>query len=172
MSAKGPYARVYQSIVDDPMFERVFHNDHALATWLRMLLLADAMHPVSAPMTSRNPTVRLLIDCGLVIEKPANRYSMRGLSAERERRSHAARIAAGVRWHSDGNAESMPRRDETSKEEQTNGQSPPQSFMRYPTRKSSYERLPGEAVRLVHDGTHRDADKCGVCHPLPTGVGE
>jgi hypothetical protein len=32
-----------------------------------------------------------------------------------------------------------------------------------------YERLPGEAARLVHDGTHRDADKCGVCHPLPRG---
>ncbi len=50
------------------------------------------------------------------------------------------------------------------------GEGTPQSFMRYPPRKSNYERLPGEAVRLVHDGTHRDADKCGVCHPLPREV--
>jgi hypothetical protein len=126
---KGPYSRVYWSIVDDPMFERVFDNDRALATWLRMLLMADAMYPASAPMTSRNPTVRMLIDCGLVIEKPGNRYTIRGLQAERERRSASARNAAAVRWHSKGNADAMPRRDETSKDEQIGANAPSGTFM-------------------------------------------
>ena len=117
VSAKGPYSRVYHSIVDDPMFEKVFDNDRALAQWLRMLLVADAFWPNSAPMTHRNPTVRLLIDVGLVIPRSGNRYTMRGLEAERERRSASARNAAAVRWQSDRNAIAMPRRDETRIEE-------------------------------------------------------
>lgn len=145
MTSKGPYARVYQSIVDDPMFERVYDNDHALATWLRMLLIADAMWPTSAPMPSRNPTVRLLIDCGLVIPKPGNRYSMRGLDAERERRSALGRIGAAKRWQSDRNAE--PLLDEQSKEEKSNGAS---AFM---------TSAPGR--RDLHDGRH--GRTCSVC---------
>lgn len=132
--AQGHYSRVYLSIIDDPMFERVYSNDRALATWLRMLLIADAMYPVTPPMTSRNPTVRLLIDCGLVIEKPGNHYSIRGLEAERERRSDAGRIGAAVRWHSDRNANALPRRDETSKAETSNGHVPSQTFMGFKRR--------------------------------------
>ena len=47
--AEGPFVKVYQSIVDDPMFTRVFDKP-VLAQWLRMLLLADATYPASAPM--------------------------------------------------------------------------------------------------------------------------
>jgi hypothetical protein len=149
----GPYARVYHGIVDDPMFERVFDNDHALATWLRMLLIADAMWPTSAPMTSRNPTVRMLIDCGLIIQRPGNRYSIRGLDAERTRRSDAARNAAAVRWHSGSNAEVMPSKAEQSKAEQSNGANAPKngSFMGFRPKAGS------------HDGQH---DNCAVCAPL------
>jgi hypothetical protein len=147
----GPYARVYHSVVEDPMFERVFDNDHALATWLRMLLIADAMYPTSAPMPPRNPTVRLLIDCGLVIERPGNRYSIRGLQAEREHRSEVGRNAAAKRWHSEGNAVSMPNRAEHNKAEQNNGANAPQSFMGYRPKSGS------------HEGQHPD---CSVCAPL------
>lgn len=150
-----PYSRVYWSIVDDPMFERVYDNDHALATWLRMLLLADAMYPASAPMTSRNPTVRLLIDCGLVIPKPGNRYSIRGLDAERERRSAIGRNAAAVRYQRERTANAMPRRDETSKDETSNGANAPESgpFMGFRPKPK-----PGS-----HEGQHPN---CGVCEPL------
>jgi hypothetical protein len=148
----GPYARVYHSIVDDPKFERVYGNDKALATWLRMLLVADAMYPTSAPMPHRNPTVQLLIDVGLVVEKSGNRYAIKGLQAERERRSASARNAAAVRWQSKGNADAMPRRDEQSKDEHTasqaNGTSP---FM-------GWRSKPG-----THSGQHPD---CAVCAPL------
>lgn len=155
----GPYSRVYHSIADDPMFERVYANDKALATWLRMLVIADAMYPVSAPMTSRNPTVRLLIDCGLVIEKPGNRYTIRGLTAEREHRSATARNAAAKRWHSGGNADAMPRRDETRRAEQSDARA--SSFMGFRQRPSLGS----------HDGQHAD---CAVCKPLqpdPVGAG-
>ena len=102
--AKGSYVKVYQSIVEDPMFEHVFNNDHALATWLRMLLVADAIWPVSAEMPRRNPTVQLLIRESLVIQRPFNRYSIRGLDAEREHRSASGRHAAALRWQSVPNA--------------------------------------------------------------------
>jgi hypothetical protein len=126
MTAARPYSRVYFEIVDHPRFERVYSNPHALGVWLQMLLTADAMHPMPAPMPPRNPTVRLLIDVGLVIERPGNRYSMRGLSEERERRSDAARNAAAVRWQNGRSAETMPRRDEHRKDETSNGANAPE----------------------------------------------
>jgi len=152
-----PYSRVYHSIADDPMFEKIYGNDKALATWLRMLLIADAMYPTSAPMTHRNPTVRLLIDCGLVIEKPGNRYTIRGLSAERERRSAIGRNAAAKRWESVSNANAMPRRDETRQDEQVGANAPKNgaaSFMGFRQR----QPRPG-----AHEGQHPG---CAVCAPL------
>jgi hypothetical protein len=147
-----PYSRVYHEIVEHPRFERVYGNPHALGVWLQMLLTADAMHPMTPPMPPRNPTVRLLIEVGLVIERPGNRYSMRGLNEERERRSDAARNAAAVRWQSGRNAETMPRRDETRIEEKNgaNAQSTG-SFM-------------GWRGKGLHDGRH--GRSCMVCYPL------
>lgn len=147
--ADKPYSRVYHSIVDDPMFERVFSNDKALATWLRMLLVADAMYPVSAPMPRRNPTVSLLLDVGLVQMRGANRYTIRGLEAERERRSHIGRNAAAARY-------GLPRRDETRRDgvsatPRTNGWS------------HDYQPAPGEALVVRHEGQHPD---CLVCAPM------
>jgi len=118
--ASGPYSRVYWTVVDDPMFEGIFDTP-VLATWLRMLLMADAMYPASAPIGRRNSDVRRLVAAGLVIEKPGNRYSMRGLDAERERRSRAGRNAAAMRWQSGRNADAMPRREEQSKDEKSSG---------------------------------------------------
>ena len=119
-----PYSRIYHEIVDDPDFERVYGNRTALGAWLQMLLTADAMYPASAPMPPRDPTVRLLIASGLVIEKPGNRYSIKGLRAERERRSAIGRNAADKRWQSERNANAMPRRDETSKDKQVGANAP------------------------------------------------
>ena len=123
--ADRPYSRIYHEIVDDPDFERVYGNRTALGAWLQMLLTADAMYPASAPMPPRDPTVRLLIASGLVIEKPGNRYSIKGLQAERERRSASSRIGAVKRWENERNANAMPRRDETSKDKTSNGANAP-----------------------------------------------
>ena len=135
--ASGRYVKVYQSIVEDPQFERVFRDDRALAAWLRMLLMADALYPVTAPMPKPSKAVQLLVDCGLVIEKPGDRYTIRGLAAERERQSAYGRNAAAVRWHSGRNADPMP----TNRTEPN----PSESSAR---------------AQRTHDGRHAD---CIVC---------
>lgn len=151
-----PYSRVYHGIVDDPMFDGIYADNDALAVWLRMLLVADAMYPTTAAMPRRNRAVTSLVAAGLVLERPGNRYTIRGLDAERERRSASARNAAAVRWQNVRNANAMPRRDEHRKEETSNGANAPTE--------------PGIwRGRGTHDGTHGIG--CAVCYPstpLPT----
>lgn len=118
------YARVYHEIVDDPKFERVYDNDAALACWLRCLLLADATYPMPAPIPRRNSAFALLVDVGLIEERTGHRFTVKGLAAERERRSEIGRNAADVRWQSKGNANAMPSRAEQSKDEQIGAKAP------------------------------------------------
>ena len=147
MTTPRPYSRVYHEIVEHPRFERVYRNPSALGTWLQLLLTADAMYPMPAPMPPRTPTVRLLIDCGLVIVRTGNRYSMRGLSEERERRSDAARNAAAMRWQSGRNAEPMPRRDETRLEEKSSAV----ARENRPLTEADRDALLAENMRLMND---------------------
>jgi hypothetical protein len=132
------YARVYHEIVDDPKFRRVYHDDAALGTWLRMLLIADQMYPNSAPMPSDSPSVAVLLRAGLVQKRPGNRYIVTGLEREREMRSQYGRNAAAVRWQSGSNASKA----EQSRAEQEQG------------------LLRGNGT---HDGRHGEA--CVVCYP-------
>jgi hypothetical protein len=94
-----PYVRVYYRIIDDPKFESVFEDDRALATWLRLLLTADATYPAPAPMPigSDRKAVQKLVDVELVDLLPNHRYRMHGLAAEREQRSEHGRKAALAR---------------------------------------------------------------------------
>ncbi len=160
-----PYSRVYFEIVGHPRFERVYRNPHALGTWLQMLLTADAMYPMTPPMPPRNPTVRMLIDVGLVEERPANCYSMRGLEGEREHRSAIGRNAAAVRYQRERSANPVPRRDEQSKEETSNGANAPGATA-LPNGNSMGFRPKEPGVwggASTHDGRH--GETCGVCHP-------
>ena len=112
------YARVYY---DDLMaeFPEVYRDDALLATWLRLLILAEKMWPIGPeiPRSVRIKTYARLVEAGLVEPADDQCYRIRGLDAERSRRQDAARNAAAVRWHSDRNADAyakaMPRRDET-----------------------------------------------------------
>ena len=152
-----PYSRVYFEIVGHPRFERVYRNPHALGTWLQMLLTADAMYPMTPSMPVRNPTVRLLIEVGLVEERPANCYSMRGLEGEREHRSAIGRNAAAVRYQRERSAKPVPRRDEQSKEETSNGANAPGatgSFMGW---------QPKTAADAIQAQEERDWSKCTEC---------
>lgn len=92
MSERAAYSRVYWSIVDDPKFETVYDNDNHLASWLRLLLIADQSHPSSAylPANVRKASVVILADVGLIDLLPRNRFRVHGLDAERERRRIAA----------------------------------------------------------------------------------
>lgn len=87
-----PYSRVYWRAVDDPRFEHVWHDDHALAWWLRLLIAADQAWPASAalPHGVHKGALRLLTESGLV-EVTGYRYRIHGLDKERERRANAGR---------------------------------------------------------------------------------
>lgn len=92
MSERAAYSRVYWSIVDDPKFVSIYDDDHHLAAWLRVLLIADQAHPASAhlPTNVRRASVKALADAGLIDLQPNHRYRVHGLDAERERRKIAA----------------------------------------------------------------------------------
>lgn len=99
-----PYVRVYYRIIDDPRFESVYDDDRLLATWLRLLLTADATYPAPAPIPANvnRRAFGQLVQVGLIEATTAHRYRVHGLTAEREKRSDAARAAANAR-HGKGN---------------------------------------------------------------------
>jgi hypothetical protein len=115
--------------VDDPKFANVYDDDAALATWLRLLIGADAMWPAPAhlPRKVKSRALDVLVKAGLVDLTTGDRYRIHGLEAERTRRSETGRNAAAVRWQSERNAVSNAkpmldetRRDKTSQDEQSN----------------------------------------------------
>lgn len=92
MSERAAYSRVYWSIIDDPRFVSVYDDDRHLATWLRLLLIADQAHPSSPhlPTGCRKASVAALVEAGLIVLGTGYRYRVHGLDAERERRRVAA----------------------------------------------------------------------------------
>jgi hypothetical protein len=121
------YVRVY----DDDLrrdYPEVWTDDRAIATWLRLLSVADKMWPTipEIPRYIKPGPLAILVGCGLVEALPAHCYRIRGHDAERNARSNAARNAAAERWHSernaDGNADVMPRRE---RERDENESTPP-----------------------------------------------
>lgn len=87
------YVRVYYSICDDPKFVEVYPDDRLLATWLRLLILADGVYPASAPIPrSVSPrALRKLADLR-IIDLAGDYFRLHGLDAERARRAAAARV--------------------------------------------------------------------------------
>jgi hypothetical protein len=97
--ALRPYARVYYIDMETDHPE-VWRDDAALATWVRMLAVAEAMWPAvpEIPRSAKDPAVRKLIRAGLVIPVAPFGFCIKGLNTERSARSIAARIAAENRW--------------------------------------------------------------------------
>ena len=96
MTDFGPYSRVYWSIRSDAKFRGVFANDNLLATWLRLLLSADAMWPEPAdiPQTCRKVYFHRLVAAEIVDDLGGGQYRIHGLDAERSRRRDSARASA------------------------------------------------------------------------------
>lgn len=138
------YSRIYHRLMSE--YPSVWRSDSQLALLVRLLVAADKFYPEWPTSNRRNGAYRLLLEAGLVIEKEGtDGYTIRGLEAERERRSHAGRNAAASRW-------GMPRRDETSKDEKENGAPHANaSFMGFRPKAGS------------HVGQHPE---CAVCAPL------
>ena len=137
MSERAPYSRVYWSIVDDPKFQHIYDNDAHLATWLRLLMLADGQWPASCPVpaSARKASVTALMDAGLIDVATGGRFRVHGLDAERGRRRDAART--GPKRDPNGTPNgtqtgperewgpgTKPRRDETRQAETTRAPDP------------------------------------------------
>lgn len=122
------YSRLYHRFSAE--FPKIYADDHALASWVRLLLVADASWPMRPPLprSVRAKALRCLVDAGLVI-LDGDAYTVRGLDAERTRRRDAARVGAAQRWQNGRNANAdanaMPRRDETSKSTDESDLPPP-----------------------------------------------
>lgn len=105
MKSDRRWVRVY----DDDLrrdYPHVWHDDRALATWLRLLSIADKMWPTipELPRSVRSASLALLVDSGLVELLPQHCYRIRGHDAERNARRNAGRIGAAERWQSERNA--------------------------------------------------------------------
>lgn len=107
--AERQYVRVYHDDLQRD-YGTVWVDDAALATWLRLLVVADKMWP-SIPELPRSVKPRplgTLVEKKLVVLLPAHGYRIRGHDEERRKRQESARNAAGVRWDSERSAEVMP----------------------------------------------------------------
>lgn len=104
-----PYVRVYYRIVEDERFQSVYPDDRALATWLRLLIVADGAYPAAAsiPRSVNQKSVAKLVEAGLVELVGTDHFRIHGLESERSRRSEMGRRAASMRWQSEGNAPVM-----------------------------------------------------------------
>ena len=109
----GPYSRVYWRIRADNRFVGIYTDNHHLATWLRLLIAADAVWPAPAdlPRSARQASVTALESAGLIELLPGDLFRVHGLDAERERRASAGKAGAAARWkrpESDRNATALP----------------------------------------------------------------
>jgi hypothetical protein len=154
MSDDRKYVRVYHDdLIRD--YPEIYDDDPALAAWLRLLVIADTMWP-TAPELPRSVKARplaRLTSIGLVLVLPRHRFRIRGLDAERIRRADAGRNAAVKRWHgkgnAGGNAEPMPRRDETRRDETE------------PNAREGLPNLTTEAIHALEERTGRTWGQAG-----------
>lgn len=117
------YARLYypEFIRDYP---DVWSDDRLLSAWLRLFIRAEQMWPlpVDLPRSVRPRSLAYLVERGLIVVT-GETYVVKGMEAERTRRSNAGKAGAAKRWQSDGNANAsptaMPSKDETRRDEIT-----------------------------------------------------
>ena len=103
-----PYCRVYWSVRSDPKFATIYSDDANLATWLRLLIAADALWPEPAdiPGSCRRKPYQALVSAGLVDDLGRGQFRIHGLDAERSVRSEQAHRASSARWNARSNAPS------------------------------------------------------------------
>gem|GEM_PF-3314305 len=104
-----PYVRVYYRISTDEKFRAVYRDDALLGCWLKLLIIADAMHPAPAhlPYGVDLARVKALAEAGLIDIVQEGMYVIHGLANERTRRSDAARDSAAKRWQKPSDATAM-----------------------------------------------------------------
>ena len=104
--AEGAFVTVYhEDLIAN--YPGVWDDDRMLATWLRLLVIADKLWPSPAevPKGVRTRELGRLVELGLVQELPHHRFRLKGLDARRQRQREAAKAAADARWNAASNAE-------------------------------------------------------------------
>lgn len=94
---RDPYSRIYHRLADE--YPHVWADDRALAGYLRMLRLADRLHPSRPPVPGdvSRKGLALLVGAGLVVIDGGT-YCIKGLDKDRASRTAHARKAARGRW--------------------------------------------------------------------------
>jgi hypothetical protein len=110
--AERPFVRVYHDDLQKD-YAAVWDDDHLLATWLRLLVVADKMWPTPGeiPRRERPNTIARLAATKILQLLPHHRFRLKGLDAERQRRAAAGRVGADVRWPSKGDPSAIPSDD-------------------------------------------------------------
>lgn len=117
VKAERHFIRIY----DDDLrrdYPAIWADDRALATFSRLLSVADKMWPTNPelPRSVKPGPLASLARCGLIVRHDDGTYSVRGLNAERSKRAALASAAAHARWSADGTADStasaMPTRQD------------------------------------------------------------
>jgi len=101
-----PFVRVYHDDLQRD-YPAVWDDDHQLATWLRLLVVADKLWPAPAelPRREKPSSIARLVASKILEILPRHRFRLKGLDAERQRRYDRAAGAAAVRWDSPSNAD-------------------------------------------------------------------
>jgi len=105
--AEGAFVTVYhEDLIAN--YPGVWDDDRMLATWLRLLVIADKLWPSPAdiPRGVRTRELAQLVKLELVQELPNHRFRLRGLDARRKRQQEIAKSAASARWNAPRNAPS------------------------------------------------------------------
>ena len=107
------YSRLYHRLMNE--YPAIYRSDQQLALYVRLLILADKFWPDRPPMPRcSGSALRALTDAALIVVDESDCYRVRGLDAERSRRSTAARTAARSRY---AVPDALPSKEEKSKEE-------------------------------------------------------
>ena len=98
------FSKVYHDARDDRRFREVWHDDAALALWIRLLVQANESWPSPAPIprSAKARPLGVLVRVGLVRMVGEDEYRIHGLDPEREYRRSRAIHANAVRWGRNG----------------------------------------------------------------------
>lgn len=176
--ADGPYSRLYHQMADE--FPDVFDGPD-LADYMRLLVAADQSYPTKAKWSGHTTrrVLNRLADAGLIVVDGA-RYSVRGMDKERAERAEHARVAANARHarsnapstppsNAHGTAQSMPSREEKSREETSSTARGPDAFEVYQQVTGSW---PSQKVTPWLSSLVDDYPEADVCDALILVAGQ